>query len=126
MRSPDESNLTPYSPKEIRDLFSSAPFQWWIAGGWAIDLFLGKLTRPHFDLDIAVARRDQTLARQYLTTWDFHYPLRDQNENIFLHLWKTDMVLDFDIPGTWAREKPDAPWRFEFLLQEIDDLKWTF
>lgn len=31
----------------------------WVAGGWAIDLFLGRRTRPHKDVEIALARDDQ-------------------------------------------------------------------
>lgn len=33
---------------------------WCVAGGWAIDLFLGKQTREHEDLEIVVLREEQT------------------------------------------------------------------
>ena len=29
---------------------------WWVAGGWALDLFLGRMTRPHHDVDVAILR----------------------------------------------------------------------
>jgi hypothetical protein len=32
---------------------------WYVAGGWAIDLFVGQVTREHQDVDIVVARDDQ-------------------------------------------------------------------
>jgi hypothetical protein len=32
---------------------------WWIAGGWAADLFIGTVTRPHADLEISVLTSDQ-------------------------------------------------------------------
>jgi hypothetical protein len=35
------------------------PDQWWIAGGWAIDCFLGRVTRSHGDLEIGIWRDDQ-------------------------------------------------------------------
>jgi hypothetical protein len=35
------------------------PGQWWIAGGWAIDCFLGRVTRSHSDLEIGIWRDDQ-------------------------------------------------------------------
>lgn len=35
------------------------PVPWYVAGGWAIDLFVGRLTRNHQDVDILVARADQ-------------------------------------------------------------------
>jgi hypothetical protein len=34
-----------------------APF--WFSGGWAIELFLGRVTRQHHDIDVLILRRDQ-------------------------------------------------------------------
>jgi uncharacterized protein (DUF952 family) len=31
---------------------------WWVAGGWALDLFLGRKTRPHADLEIGTTTSD--------------------------------------------------------------------
>lgn len=39
---------------------------WGVAGGWAIDLFLDRQTRPHDDLDVAVLRHDQENLRRHL------------------------------------------------------------
>ena len=39
-----------------------APAPWFIAGGWAIDLFLGRKTREHADVDFALSRLDQDLS----------------------------------------------------------------
>jgi hypothetical protein len=46
------------SPLEAVEWFANVPVPWWIAGGWAIDLFLGRETRPHGDLDVGVLRRN--------------------------------------------------------------------
>ncbi len=36
---------------------------WWaIAGGWALDLWLGEQTREHHDVEVVVRREDQTAA----------------------------------------------------------------
>ena len=32
--------------------------RWWVHGGWGMDALLGEETRPHDDLDLAVARDD--------------------------------------------------------------------
>ena len=40
---------------------------WGIAGGWALDLFLGYETRPHADVDVAILRADQVELRALLT-----------------------------------------------------------
>ncbi|HEU5381678.1 MAG TPA: hypothetical protein VFV38_40175 [Ktedonobacteraceae bacterium] len=43
---------------------------WWIAGGWALDLFLGVQTREHEDLDVLFLRRDHHEIRARLQGWD--------------------------------------------------------
>jgi hypothetical protein len=32
---------------------------WGICGGWALDLYLNRVTRNHKDVDMAILRRDQ-------------------------------------------------------------------
>ncbi|HTL27929.1 MAG TPA: hypothetical protein VL282_01860, partial [Tepidisphaeraceae bacterium] len=44
-------------------LLRALPCDWWIAGGWAIDLFLGRVTRSHGDLEIGIWRDDQAKLR---------------------------------------------------------------
>ena len=112
-------------PCDVHKLLSGAPFQWWIAGGWALDLFMGEQTRPHFDIDVAIARKGQNAAQQHLSEWDFAYALRKGNE-IVLRPWEPGQVLGREIHGIWARQTPDSPWSFEFCLHEIDDGIWTF
>jgi hypothetical protein len=43
---------------------------WWVAGGWAIELFLGCVTRGHKDMDIAIARERQPEMARALQGWD--------------------------------------------------------
>jgi hypothetical protein len=42
---------------------------WCVAGGWAIDLFLGRVTRPHHDVEFAVFREDQALLPAHFAGW---------------------------------------------------------
>jgi hypothetical protein len=67
--------VKPGSIKEV--LAAIAPLMrgfnapWCVAGGWALDLFLGRITRPHGDLELAIFRQDQHLLRQHLRDWIF-------------------------------------------------------
>ncbi|HUP18207.1 MAG TPA: hypothetical protein VM848_19420 [Acidimicrobiia bacterium] len=61
-----------YKPADIAHLFKDLSAWWAVAGGWAIDCFMGSETRSHADLDIAVLRRDAQLIRQQLVGWDLH------------------------------------------------------
>ena len=119
-------NVVPLHPRDIQSLFSAAPFRWWIAGGWALDLFVGEQSRPHFDTDVAVARRDQTVAQGYLHGWDFQYAMPGTSDPVVFESWKVGQILGREIHGSWARESTASPWRFEFLLHEIERDVWSF
>jgi hypothetical protein len=60
-------------PETFSDLLRAAqimkdfPRSWCVCGGWAIDLFINRLTRPHKDVDFAIWRRDQLALHAYLT-----------------------------------------------------------
>jgi hypothetical protein len=41
------------------EVLSSLRRPWFVVGGWALDLFLGRETRSHKDIDIAIFREDQ-------------------------------------------------------------------
>ena len=60
----------PWQPAEVVRLFSTLTVPWWIAGGWAIDLFLGEQTRHHDDIDVLILRRDQREVRTIFRGWD--------------------------------------------------------
>jgi Aminoglycoside-2''-adenylyltransferase len=47
----------------------SAP--WWVAGGWAFDLYLGRQGRSHKDLDIGIPRRDVREVLVAMSGWEF-------------------------------------------------------
>jgi hypothetical protein len=52
---PDVEAWEPWHPLDFAARMEGADFPWFVAGGWAIDLFLGTRTRDHEDLEIAVA-----------------------------------------------------------------------
>lgn len=44
----------------------SAELEHWFFGGWAVDLWVGRLTRPHDDIDVLVWRRDEPRVHEAL------------------------------------------------------------
>ena len=42
---------------EIADLFKRAKIRFWLRGGWALDFLIGRVTRPHSDVDLVTWRR---------------------------------------------------------------------
>jgi hypothetical protein len=68
----DLGRWAPLDPWEARDLFDGLDAPWWVAGGWAIDLGLGRTTRDHGDIDIEVLRRDQLVVQSHLRGWELY------------------------------------------------------
>ncbi|WP_280256356.1 hypothetical protein [Nocardia wallacei] len=45
-----------WTPAEVAERLAGAPPCWYVAAGWALDLFVGGLGRAHYDLEIGVPR----------------------------------------------------------------------
>lgn len=105
----------------IDDLLAGFPHPWFIAGGWAIDLHVGRVTRPHKDAEIAVLRRDQEAFRGHLPDWEFKYVIPGKPG---LEPWKEGLRLDLPIHEIHAVRpgKPDL----EILLNESTGGVWRF
>jgi hypothetical protein len=61
----------PAEPHQAKEWLQHFAALWWIAGGWAIELFLEQTTRAHTDLDVGVLRRDVPTLRGALPEWEF-------------------------------------------------------
>ena len=97
---------------------------WFVSGGWAIDLFLGTITREHADVEIGIFRSDQAELHQRFKGWTL------------------EKVVPFDPVGAWVpwtageelqlpihqvRATPPAPESepaIEFLLNERTETSW--
>ena len=94
---------------------------WCIAGGWALDLFLGRETRPHADVDVALFRGDQVLLRQHLVGWTFEKVLGG-----VLGRWQEGEWLHPPIHEVHVRSGGQPPVTLEFLLNERAGDRWVF
>lgn len=93
---------------------------WWIAGGYAIELFTGRSLRPHADIDVVVLRRDQRLVHRLLRGWD----LQAADPPGRLRPWPVGETLPGHVHDVWCREAPDSPWRIQFMIDEADGGWW--
>src|SRR5437763_9338468 len=51
------------------ELMGAFPVPWFFAGGWAIDLLAGRVTRQHEDLEISIDRADQDAIHPHAGRW---------------------------------------------------------
>lgn len=118
---------TSFPPPELRgvaELLQGAPFPWFVAGGWALDLFLGHQTRPHEDVEVALFRRDQHALRDHLAGWAFQ--IADPRRPGRLHPWRARRWLELPIHEIHASRTDGSPAHLEILLNEREGERWVY
>ena len=63
----------------IERIMCDFKFPWFIAGGWAIDLGIGKQTREHEDLDICIFREHTSEVLNYFSDWEIKVAIPGEN-----------------------------------------------
>ena len=90
---------------------------WAICGGWALDLYLCRVTRPHEDVDIIIPRRDQLNIQTYLYERGWSLMVATEGN---LTPWKKGDFLQLPIHCIWCNNEDHQPNFVELLLNEID------
>lgn len=86
---------------DLYNLLRENDIEAWIDGGWGIDALLGKQTRPHKDLDIAIYHKDKPELRKILEergykdiergdTSDWNFVLSDGKREVDVHTFVFD------------------------------------
>lgn len=113
----------PARPADLAVMFVGADFPWWVAGGYAIELTVGRELRPHGDLDVLVLRRDQALARELLSDRDMH--VADPPGAGRLRPWRPGEMLEVPLHDIWCRRTREAPWSMQLMLDEAEGAHWV-
>ena len=87
----------------------------------AIDLFLGRPTREHADVDVAVFRDDQRIVREHLRGWELRKVVARE-----LAPWKADEWLAVPVHEVHVRRTAGEPRELELLLNERAGDAWVF
>lgn len=112
----DLETWDPWSPAEAAERLRGVSAPWYVLAGWALDLFLGRQTRTHGDLEIGVPADRFAEVRQALFGLELvvvgdgkAWPLNDETLSIY--------------PQTWAREG-QGPWRIDVMREPWDGETW--
>jgi hypothetical protein len=114
---PDLSKWDAWRPEEVQRRFAGVTAPWYVAAGWAIDLFLGEERRPHDDIEVAVPHdRFEEIARAlhgfefFVVGSGLAHPLSpaaiDQHHQ------------------TWVREPATGLWRLDVFREPSDGDTW--
>ena len=93
---------------------------WFVSGGWAIDLFVGRVTREHEDIEIGAFFPDQAAIRRHLDGWEL---LRVEGDSWVPWPAGDGIVLpEFQIQ---ARSADVAPNQLDVFLNPRDGDDWV-
>jgi hypothetical protein len=117
---PDVGKWDPWRPEEAARRLEVVKAPWYVAGGWAIDLFLGGQRREHEDLEIAVpsSRFDEVV--DALSDFEF-FVITGPREAIPLEAARDRLEQTHQ---TWVREPADGSWRLDVFREPNDGDTW--
>lgn len=109
------------SPSEAAPWLASLTVPWWIAGGWALDVFAGNQTRPHKDLDVGILRKDALQALGFLAGWEVF----EAKDGVLTRL-RAGMRPRPDVFSLWCRPAHNSDWAMELMLDEAENEHWIY
>ena len=105
---------------DVAEVMNDVGVWWAVAGGWAIDLWLGEQTREHHDVEVVVRRRDQA---------EVHAALSDRWELFCLdppgsgwRPWNGTLV----DPSAFQLQARSPAIEFEIFTESADQTVWYF
>ena len=97
---------------------------WYVAAGWAIDLFLGEERREHEDLEIAVPRVGSRRSPRAVGIRALR-PQRSDRSRTRLALCQAPTAL-VGHHQTWVREPESGRWRLDVFREPSDGDVWIY
>ena len=121
---PDLGSWEPLMPAGVCAAFAGSGVRWWIAGGWSLDLLVGRQTRRHADIDVTVLRGDARTVRAHFATWDLH--VADPPGTGTLCPWGVGEELAPDLHDVWCRRTPGESWRLQIMIDDAEGEEWVY
>jgi len=121
MTPPDDTAWNAWSPEQLAAKLSGVRADWYVVGGWALDLWLGKQTRNHEDLEFAVSPKTAPQVASCLSELQFFEA-------------KSGKLVDYDpthpIPYEcwqfWGADREHRCWRVDMMMERGTDDTWIY
>lgn len=120
---PDLTLLDAWHPAEAARRLADVDAPWYVAAGWAIDLFLGGQRREHEDLEIAVPHDRFREVADALVGFEFFVPLGDGSNR--LRPLDPEGELLATHHQTWMCEPATGRWRLDVFREPSEDGLWV-
>ena len=118
---PDVALWHPWSPAEAASKLEGVDAHWYVAAGWALDLFIGGQTRDHDDLEIGVPAVEYEAIAQRLAAHELE--LFVVGGGLARPPTQTALATHHQ---TWARDRDTGSWRLDVMREPSDGRDWVF
>lgn len=112
----------PLTVDDVKQLFTGAPFDWCLGGGYAIEQFVGRPLRAHADVDVVIFRDQQSLAWTWLRGWNLYAA----DPPGTLRPWPEHEYLPYGIHDIWGHRPDSSAWQLQLILQEANSRGWFY
>lgn len=116
---PDLSAWDAWHPSEVARHLGAVDMPWYVTAGWALDLFHGRQTRDHEDIEIAVPAEGFPAVRFALSEFEL-YAI---GAGLAHRLTPETLAATHQ---TWVREQTTALWRLDVVREPWDGNTWVF
>lgn len=105
----------------MAEVLSGVACDWYVVGGWAIDLFLGHQSREHEDIEIVVRRDDFPVIRDHLHDYLLHVVGDGEIRRL-----PAGEIPPQARHQNWVLDTEDNKWRMDVMLEPGDKQTWVF
>src|SRR4051812_28016937 len=113
--------MTDFDPvAAVRDVMQGFEHPWFVSGGWAIDLFAGRTTRHHEDVEVGIFFPHQAAVRRHLREWDLFRIRNDAWEP-----WEEHAEIGLPEFQIQARSDHATLPVFDLFLNPLDGDDWV-
>ncbi|MGH3134404.1 MAG: nucleotidyltransferase domain-containing protein [Gaiellaceae bacterium] len=116
---PDLSRWDAWSPAEAAQHLAGVETPWYVTAGWALDLFRGRQTRDHEDLEVAVPAHGFGAVQHALSEFE----LWAIGDGLAHPLTPETLATSHQ---TWVRESLTGTWRLDVMREPWDGDVWVF
>jgi hypothetical protein len=118
----EERPWRPLDPAGTAALLADLGCRWWVAGGWALDLHLGRQTRAHADMDVVLLREDQLTVQAHLGGWT----LMAADPPGSLRDWEPGELLATGVHDVWCRPFGSDEWALQLMIIDPEGDDWVY
>lgn len=118
---PPHKAWSPWTPQQVGEMLTGFAAPWSFVGGWALDLWLGRQTRFHQDIEIAVLRSDFAAVRKRFSSFRLYMAAAGK-----LTPLAPGAEPPSDVNQVWVLDNKTRRWKLDIMLEPGDQQTWVF